>query len=494
MEAMVHMEVEGPIQMQQSRPFGSAALEGSEQDQLLKKFDYVEEEFFIGGVAPVYGPESARALQPGEDPWSLKPLSTVSQPDAPYRTRIQVIRPQEAGRFSGIVQVIPFHVLSSQASVERHLLRHGDVWIGVELCEGTRFGRGEVPTGGLANLRRADPARYGELSIAGGDPSQWGALTPGALGRAFEGLNWGEAGPEVQVFVQELFRSYAQAPGIFFDLARAIRGGEGGILPGWPVRRVYTSGASATAQILRPFIDYHHDANLLPGSVAPVDGYFIRVGVVPENRPTGAVVVVFNTEAEAMHQVSESSDLPEDSDQPPFRYYEVPGTGHRFSAVLDGDQHSTAVSEMLPPGVEGLTGPNRSTEYERYDKFNAPIEWALWYALYSWVEEAIPMPRAQRITRNPDSPDGIARDLHGNALGGLRTPWVDVPDARYVARISSASPLDPGMQPFGEEKMQSLYGSRKEYQDRVRAKLEEMVSRRWLLAEDVPEVFALSVH
>jgi Alpha/beta hydrolase domain len=279
------MKVDGPIQMRESLPFGSARLEGSEQDQLLKKFDYVEDEFFIRGVAPIYGPESSRALQPGEDPWNLKPLSSVKQPDAPYKTRIQVIRPQGAPGFSGIVHVIPFHVLSTQASVERHLLRHGDVWVGVELCEGTRFGRDEVPTGGLANLRRADPTRYGDLSMVGGDPRDWGDLRPGAVGRAFERLNWGEAGAEVQVFVQELFRSYAQAPGIFFDLVRAIRSGEGGILPGWPVRRIYTSGASATAQILRPFIDYHHNANLLPGDVAPVDGYFIRVGVVPANRP-----------------------------------------------------------------------------------------------------------------------------------------------------------------------------------------------------------------
>ncbi len=469
-------------------------MEDSEQAVLLKEFDYVEEENFIGGVAPVYGPASSRALQPGEDPWSVKPLSTVRRAHAPYKTRIQVIRPRDATRFSGIAHVIPFHVISTQASVERHLLRDGDVWVGVELCEGTRFGRDEVPTGGVANLRRTDPARYGDLAIAGGDPDHWSELTPGALGRAFERLDWGEGGPAVDVFVQELFRSYAQAPGIFFDLVRALRFGEGGILSGWPVRRIYTSGASATAQILRPFIDYHHDRNLLPGGVAPVDGYFVRVGVVPSNRPTGAVVVVLNTEAEAPHQARESSNLPEDSDEPPFRYYEVPGTGHRFSAVPQGNRHSIAVSEMLPPGVVGLTGPSLSTEYERYDKFNAPIEWALWQAMYRWVDEATPMPRAKRIIRDRDAPDGIARDAHGNALGGLRTPWVDVPDARYVARISSANPLDPGMVRFSDEKMQSLYGTRKEYEGRVRAKLDEMVRHRWLLAEDVPAMFPLSRH
>jgi hypothetical protein len=82
----------------------------------LKKFDYVEEEFFVRGVAPIYGPESSRLLQPGENPWNLKPLSSVRQPDAPYQTRIQVIRHQGATRFSGIV-----HRLYQRGSfVHRH--------------------------------------------------------------------------------------------------------------------------------------------------------------------------------------------------------------------------------------------------------------------------------------------------------------------------------------------------------------------------------------
>ena len=47
---------------------------------------------------------------------------------------------------------------------------------------------------------------------------------------------------------------------------------------------------------------------------------------------------------------------------------------------------------------------------------------------------------------------------------------------------------------FSDEKMQSLYGTRKEYEGRVRAKLDEMVRHRWLLAEDVPAMFPLSRH
>jgi hypothetical protein len=98
------------------------------------------------------------------------------------------------------------------------------------------------------------------------------------------------------------------------------------------------------------------------------------------------------------------------------------------------------------------------------------------------------MPRAPRITRDPEAPDGIARDEHGNALGGLRTPWVDVPDARYVARISPDNPLSAGLRRFTDAEMQARYGSRDEYERRVRASLDEMVGDRFLLPEDV-EIF-----
>jgi hypothetical protein len=104
--------------------------------------------------------------------------------------------------------------------------------------------------------------------------------------------------------------------------------------------------------------------------------------------------------------------------------------------------------------------------------------------MYRWVEEGIPMPCADPITRDANAPDGIARDEHGNARGGLRTPWVDVPDATYVAKLSADDPNYAGMKRFSEEKLRSLYGSRAAYEQRVRAKLDEMVQQGFLMDED----------
>jgi hypothetical protein len=478
------MDVEGPLDTHHSRPFATATAEEGPQSPLLKEFDYVEEEFFVSGTATVYGPESARHTEPDETVWALKPLSTPAQADAPYKTRALVIRPRNRRQFSGVVHCNPFHNLNAQASVERHMLRRGDVWIGVEVCDGTRFGPDEVPSGGVANLRGVDPDRYGDLHITGGRPTDWGLLTPGALGEAFRHLNFSEASPAMDVFVQELFRSYGQGPDIFFDLVEGLRG-KASVLPGLDVRRVYTSGASGGSQILAPLIEYHHDRRSLPNGDPLLDGYLIMVGIVPKNRPRGAVLAVLQSEAEAIRQISDGGDPPADTDQPPFRYYEVAGTGHKLSAVPHADRDPSVLAKVLPPGIQGLSAREQSTEFEPYDKVNAPMIWALWDAMYRWVDDGLPMPRSERVSRDPHTPDGVGRDRHGNALGGVRTPWVDVPDAQYVARIARGDPLSAGMKPFNKEKMNALYGSRSNYESLLKQRAEAMVAERWLLAEDV---------
>jgi hypothetical protein len=297
-------------------------------------------------------------------------------------------------------------------------------------------------------------------------------------------LNFGRPSPELEVFVQELNRSYAQGPDIFFDVVDGLRGGRQSVLPGFDVRRVYSSAASGGTQILRPLAQFHHDQRLQLDGRPPIDGYLFMVGQWPAKHPGGAVVTVFMSEAEAAGRGR--AELPDDTDDPRFRYYELPGTGHRISATATADRDPAVLGQVLPPGISGLNAREASTEYEPYDKVNTPILWALWDNMYRWVDEGVPMPRSNRITRDPAALDGLARDSHGNALGGIRTPWVDVPDARYVARISPGDPLSPGMKRFSEEQMEVLYGDRQGYEGRIRAKLDDMIAQRWLLGRDAP--------
>ena len=139
---------------------------------------------------------------------------------------------------------------------------------------------------------------------------------------------------------------------------------------------------------------------------------------------------------------------------------------------------------VLPAGVAGLTDRGESSEFEPYDKINSPIVWGIWSNMYAWLEKGQPMPIAAPIERSSAMPDGIARDEHANAKGGLRTPWVDLPDAQYVSSISPKNPLSAGMRRFDEAKMKQLYGSREAYVERCHARVEKMVADGWIQSVD----------
>ena len=98
----------------------------------------------------------------------------------------------------------------------------------------------------------------------------------------------------------------------------------------------------------------------------------------------------------------------------------------------------------------------------------------------------IPMPPTAPCRRDPKASAGLARDRFGNVIGGLRLPWMDVPDAQYTGIIQENNPLEGGMKPFSEARMKELYGSREGYLAKVDAALEKLVRERLILAEDVP--------
>src|SRR5262249_40046915 len=153
-----------------------------------------------------------------------------------------------------------------KSSVEEHLLRNGDVWIGIEASNGTRFGPKEILSGGVAHLLKFDNARYGTLSLPGGQDGDWPDLTPGNLGRIAKDLNFGvQDSYAMAVFQQEIHRGYAQGPDLLSQLARTLKeGGKGSPLAGAKVRHTFSYGASGGTTLLTPYIQYHHDKGMLP--------------------------------------------------------------------------------------------------------------------------------------------------------------------------------------------------------------------------------------
>jgi hypothetical protein len=87
-------------------------------------------------------------------------------------------------------------------------------------------------------------------------------------------------------------------------------------------------------------------------------------------------------------------------------------------------------------------------------------------ALDRWVRTGKPPRRAPRLEISPGPPVTIARDQHGNAVGGIRTPWVDVPIAALSGEGQSGGSfcgIFGTTVPFDAAKLAMLYPSHAAY-------------------------------
>jgi hypothetical protein len=117
-------------------------------------------------------------------------------------------------------------------------------------------------------------------------------------------------------------------------------------------------------------------------------------------------------------------------------------------------------------------------------------------ALDRWVRDGTPPPEAARLETTAGG-GGLVLGPDGIALGGIRTPWVDVP----VATLS-------GLQDGGGEGMTFLFGTTKSfsaarlaelypggrafYLKRFGDSLDAAVAQGFLLEADAPEIRALA--
>jgi hypothetical protein len=84
----------------------------------------------------------------------------------------------------------------------------------------------------------------------------------------------------------------------------------------------------------------------------------------------------------------------------------------------------------------------------------------------------------------------IVRDAVGNAKGGVRSPYVDLPTVRYIAAAPLAQNENPfrrliGLEePIAPDVLRTMYGSRESYLRRFDAEIDQMLANRWLFPED----------
>jgi hypothetical protein len=143
-------------------------------------------------------------------------------------------------------------------------------------------------------------------------------------------------------------------------------------------------------------------------------------------------------------------------------------------------------------GIPGVVDPN---PYPFSNVANAAFA-----DLTKWVDDGVPPPHAPRI--EVTSSGSIVRDSFGNALGGVRTPFVDVPTASYApidtvshtTAFSGFCILYGYSTPFSPTTLESLYRSHGQYVSQVAQESDQLVGDGFWLKPDAQEVIRQAAH
>ncbi len=118
---------------------------------------------------------------------------------------------------------------------------------------------------------------------------------------------------------------------------------------------------------------------------------------------------------------------------------------------------------------------------ERLSQFpSAPFSHAAFVRLVDWVTIGVVPPHAAAIKI---ANGAFVTDEFGNAKGGVRSPYVDVPTARHVATRYVRNLVRVEV-PFTLEQLQQLYGTRANYLHRFNQSIAATIKGGWILAVD----------
>jgi hypothetical protein len=428
---------------------------------------YDTAEFFISGDAHSY--TTAAPLTP-DGKWNA---ISADPNTAAYTTRVIVYTPKK--KFRGTVYVEWLNVSGLVDASPDWAQSHTEVArqrAAFVLVSAQAAGVNHLKNGGIVP---GDPGRYASLNHPGDDYS---------------------------------YDIFSQAGQAVWD---------GNLLEG-RVRRVIAMGQSQSAGRLATYIDAAHqlvdvydgyivhsrgaDSSALSSGVSTPLPTLIRDDLVP--------VIAFQAEAD----VANSALLVRQPETPGgnYRLWEVAGTAHydyyglNIGPVDLGEGQGeidnlttmqNPPTEPSPPGLpfaglfqcaEGInTGPMHWV-------FNAAVRWIdRWVA--SEGRRAPPIaPRLQAITAPGGFPAEFAVDEHGNALGGIRTPYVDAPIATLAGVGNGAAPGAPALSafcdafgvtiPFTAEKLAELYPTPRSYVKAFRRATRDAVRSKFLLKPD----------
>ena len=391
----------------------------------LTPLGYRDDEYFVGGVA----------------------RNDAGNATAPYTTRIIVTRPIAAKRFNGTVVLdwvnvtAQFENAVDSVEAREMLLREGYAYVHVSVQEAG------ICCAPLLTPKMWDPVRYEALSHPGDE----------------------------------------YANDMLSQIARAVRA-PNGVDPfaGLKVKRVLAVGQSQSASKL-----YDYVTEIQP-SAGVIDGFLIHGGGSKTfDKPPPVPVLQLFSDAEA------SPEEPNTTKN--YRLWEIAGTSHSdfwigYYQVFGQGPRTLADAGKRP--VSELDALNRTAGI--YGEQIHPLEPAcilaggtmpMHYAvstaihrLNDWVRTGVAPPNGPRLTFANGTQ---AKDAHGNALGGIRLPPIDVPVATYVSTVCGLGGLTV---PFTDVQLRVLYPTHAEYYAKMKTATQASLAGGWLLPEDAADL------
>jgi hypothetical protein len=418
---------------------------------------YVDREYVAAGTATSYEP-SGELTNDGR--WSFAPSGNAS-----YRTRILVRRPANAADASGTVLLEWLNVSGGvdanpdYVMLEEEIIRQGHTWIGVSAqIIGVEGGPVIVtaPGGeGIAGegLKKIDPARYGSLEHPG-DGYSFDIYTQVARAVLQGGALLGGAEPSVLIAVGESQSAFALT--------------------------TYYNGVQPLTLVFDGFFVHSRGGASLPlvgpGEYAQLADA-IGSGVRPLLRDDlEAPVMEVQAESDVTGILGSSAVRQPDTDR--FRLWEVAGTAHADTRLVG------PTADLLDCGAPINDGPMHL------------VAKAAFRSLEAWVRTGEPPPVAARLELAGGATPEVLRDGDGIALGGLRTPPVDVP----VDALSGVPGPNPDIicillgstTPLPDARLDELYSSRAAYVQEYADATDGAIDSGYVLAADREALLAFS--
>lgn len=457
--------VHGPLPVSgDSYPFGAADHTRVPTD--LKKVGYVEEEFLAEGKANIYE-------------WPAQVAAVIRTASAPYTTRVLVRRPASKSKFSGnvIVEMLNpsnmFDLNIGWAISHDQFTRSGDAWVGITA----------KPVSVVA-LKIFNPKRYAALSFANplplDDPRNCTKVARDSERTTENGLVW-----DIFTQVGAWLRSREPSNPLNYGVGQNSK---------HPVHYLFGWGYSQTGMFLYTYINAIHPLVLQSDGKPPYDGYLIGVASGPSGlnqcsaqipqgdprqqvRNAGVPVVRVMSQSDYLSGIAARRP---DSDVAPdlFRNYEIAGSAHATPDELNfaASPEDIVRAGRAVPAMQCTEGTR--SRFPSSIAFNAILQ-----NLELWVSKHIPPPRAEPIKVDSDKP---VLDKFGNVVGGVRSPYVDVPTSTWFGS-STGEPfcfIAGHEVPFDRAQLKKLYPNHKAYVNAVAKNLSSLVTQRFVTKSD----------